>query len=79
MVAVKNVATSYLKKLPTKHLVPQQDNSLLHSIYEMLTHISEPQMAVACASWVATRMPPGKFLLYKYITLSRFYDENPWL
>ena len=66
MIAVKNAATSYLQKLPTKHLIPQQDNSFLENIYDMLNNISESQNAILCATWLASRMPPGKFFLHLY-------------
>lgn len=73
MVAVKNVVTNYLKKLPTKHLILQQDNSFLQNMYEMLNNISEPRMVVACASWVASRMPPGMFFLLIQSVPRQFY------
>lgn len=69
MVAVKNVVTNYLKKLPTKHLILQQDNSFLQNMYEMLNNISEPSMVVACASWVASRMPPGMFFFFFFLLI----------
>ncbi len=71
MIAVKNNVMAYLKKLPTKYMIINPDKTFLLNIHDMLMNISDPQTSVACASWVANRMPPGKYfrLVYSFKSL----------